>query len=444
MNHRSNMNRAGAVMIVTLWIVLGIAALVLVFARSATVDLFAAANQVSALQADAEAKGALQYVLAQLDGLSGALPDPTQFPSEAVSVGAGYFWILRPPGDNETGYCFGLVDEASKLNLNSATSEMLMNLPNMTTDIAASIVSWRSPPSASTAEGADSSYYLTLPDPYDCKNSPFETVEELLLVEGVTTQLLYGDDTNRNGVLDANETDSTLGVTGSSLSTGTAVNGGWNQYVTVYSSEPAASTGGRGSGAGTGGTGAGAGGRGAGTGGTGAGAGGRGAGTGGMGTGTGGTGTGAGTGTGGGARTPPAQVGLINVNTAPEAVLLCLPGLDQADVTALVNYRSNTGADLSTIAWVSTAITRTKAAALSSYITVHSYQFSADIVAVSGDGRAYRRYLAVVDASTSPPSVLYWKDLTYLGWPLDPAILSSLRSGSGLAGTTTGITGGTP
>ena len=398
----------GAVMIVTLWIVLGIAALVLIFARSVTVELFASANQVSALQADAVAKGALQYVLAQLDGNNGALPDSTEFPSEAVGVGAGYFWILRPPGDTETGYCFGLVDEASKLSINEATADMLMNLPNMTVDIAGSIVNWRSPSSGGTAEGADSSYYLSLPDPYNCKNSPFETVEELLLVEGVTPQLLYGDDANRNGVLDPSEFDSTLGVSGSTVSAGTTVDGGWNNYVTVYSSEQAASTG-RSGGAGTGTS----------------------------------AGTGTGTGTGTAARTLPPRVGLINVNTAQTAVLLCLPGLDQADVSALTNYRDTTGADLSTIAWVSKALSRAKAAAVANYITVHSFQFSADIVAVSGDGRAYRRYRAIVNAGVSPPSVLYWKDLTYLGWPLDPAILTSLRSGTGPAGATAGTTGGT-
>jgi DNA uptake protein ComE-like DNA-binding protein len=405
---RSRTSR-GAVMMVTLWIVLGIAALALVFARTVTVELFASANQVAALQADAVAKGALQYVLAQLDGSNGAPPDPSTVPFEAISIGSGisssngtvsaiptgYFWILRPPGDSETGYCFGLVDEASKLNINSATVDMLMNLPNMTSDVAASIVNWRSPPGTVAAGGAESDYYLSLPDPYSCKNSPFETVEELLLVAGVTPQLLYGDDANRNGILDAGEFNSTLGVSGSNVAIGTgSADGGWNNDVTVYSSEPASSSGR----------------------------------------------SGAGTGGGAGARQP--RVGLINVNTARQVVLQCLPGLDQSDVAALIAYRSNTGADLSSIAWVAQAIPRAKATPLANLITVRSYQYSADIVAVSGNGRAYRRYRAIVNASVSPPAVVYWKDLTYLGWPLDPSILTTLRSGTGLTSATTVTTGG--
>ena len=403
----------GAVLIVTLWIVLGISAMVLVFARSMMVELSASANQVAALQADAVAKGALQYVIAQLDNTTGTPPDPTVVPFEAISIGAdattgtgsvsaspnGYFWVLRPPGDTETGTCFGLVDEASKLNLNSATVDMLMNLPNMSSDIAASIVNWRSPPGTVSAGGAESDYYLSLSDPYSCKNSPFETVEELLLVEGATPQLLYGDDTNRNGVLDAGEFSSTLGVSGSSVALGTgSVDGGWNSDVTVYSSEPASTPSRTGGG-------------------------------------------GAGSGAGARAAAQPPRLGLINVNTAPQAVLQCLPGLDSSDVAALMAYRSTSGADLTSIAWVAQAIPRTKAAPLANYITVRSYQYSADILAVSGNGRAFRRYRAVVDASASPPAVVYWKDMTYLGWPLDPTILTTLRSGTGLTSATAVTTG---
>ena len=57
---------------------------------------------------------------------------------------------------------------------------------------------------------------------------------------------------------------------------------------------------------------------------------------------------------------------------------------------------------------------------------------SADLVAISGDGRAFRRCRVVVDASASPPKVLYRQDLTHLGWPLEPEIMAGLRSGTSL------------
>jgi len=122
-------------------------------------------------------------------------------------------------------------------------------------------------------------------------------------------------------------------------------------------------------------------------------------------------------------------VGLVNINTAPREVLLCLPGLEENDVAALITRRQASGTDLTSLAWVVDVLPQEKAVAIGNLITTRSFQFSADIVAVSGNGRALRRYRAVVDSATSPPRVLSWKELTHLGWPLAPAIFTGLRSG---------------
>jgi DNA uptake protein ComE-like DNA-binding protein len=41
--------------------------------------------------------------------------------------------------------------------------------------------------------GAESDYYSTLEPPYGARNGPLETVEELLLVQGMTPELLFGE-----------------------------------------------------------------------------------------------------------------------------------------------------------------------------------------------------------------------------------------------------------
>jgi len=41
-------------------------------------------------------------------------------------------------------------------------------------------------------EGAENDYYEDLIDPYSCKNAPFDTLNELLLVKGMTTETFYG------------------------------------------------------------------------------------------------------------------------------------------------------------------------------------------------------------------------------------------------------------
>jgi len=57
---------------------------------------------------------------------------------------------------------FELVDEASKLNLNTATVEMLQLLPGMTPELAAAIVDWRDSDSDVTTGGAEDEVYLRL------------------------------------------------------------------------------------------------------------------------------------------------------------------------------------------------------------------------------------------------------------------------------------------
>ena len=126
---------------------------------------------------------------------------------------------------------FGVIDEGGKLNINTMIAldptgqllyNALMQLPNMTEDIADSIVDWVDADDIPLASGAESSYYGSLNPPYKAKNGPLNTLDELLLVKGITPYLLYGGDTNRNGVQDAGEVDGTRG---------------WADYLTVYGRE---------------------------------------------------------------------------------------------------------------------------------------------------------------------------------------------------------------
>lgn len=130
---------------------------------------------------------------------------------------------------------YGLEDESRKLNVNalirldptgSVLFNALMQLPNMTSDIAGAIVDWVDPDDTEyPSGGAESAYYTGGGTPYRCKNGPIHSVEELLLVKGVTPDLLFGADRNRNGVQDANET-----ANGSFTR-------GWSEYLTCYGRE---------------------------------------------------------------------------------------------------------------------------------------------------------------------------------------------------------------
>ena len=45
-------------------------------------------------------------------------------------------------------------------------------------------------------DGAEDEYYMGLQNPYHCKNGPMDSIEELLLIKGITPELYFGDEAN--------------------------------------------------------------------------------------------------------------------------------------------------------------------------------------------------------------------------------------------------------
>jgi type II secretory pathway component PulK len=132
-------------------------------------------------------------------------------------------------------YTVRVWDEAGKLNINTITKEQLMTLPDMEEPIAEAILDWRDGDDEPQPQGAEAGYYENLPVPYKARNGPFRTIRELLQVKGVTEELLYGEDTNLNGQLDANERDRDLSPP---FDNGDGVlDQGWIAFLTCYSYE---------------------------------------------------------------------------------------------------------------------------------------------------------------------------------------------------------------
>ena len=55
-----------------------------------------------------------------------------------------------------------------------------------------SLLDWRDADDLYRLNGAENDYYQSLPEPYECKNGNLDSIEELLLVRGVTPELFYG------------------------------------------------------------------------------------------------------------------------------------------------------------------------------------------------------------------------------------------------------------
>ncbi len=424
----------GAILIIAMIILFALAAMVLVLGRSVRVEATASANFVASERADAIARGAEQYVLALLTEEIDALDELEEADFEALALGEGYFWIVRPDYDDADLPLFGLVEESSKLDLNSAPVEMLEELAGMTEEIAAAIVDWRDEDEEVSDHGAESQVYLGRSEPYRAKNAPFETVEEALLVNGMTRELLYGDGSgaplgmegmSRSGpfmneryrvrglfdhltvwsassnmnpegearlnVNDPERRQEVRDLLSDRLSE-TRQNAQWSlpqQVEDIFDFarrlgltaaelalvEPYLTT-----------------------------------------------------------SNEPVIHGRVNINVAPREVLLCLPELDDADVDALLAARpAAMAANPGSVAWVLETLAD-KAVGLGGRITGRGTQYSADIVAVSDDGRSFKRVRIVVDTSGSTPMIVYRRDRSDLGWPLDPAILEGLRAGQRITG----------
>ena len=123
-------------------------------------------------------------------------------------------------------YTFRITDESGKIPLNTLTDgsgillkNLIINMgypPEDADTVLDSVLDWRDQDEVHRLHGAESDYYMSLSTPYKAKNRDFDTVEELLLVKGVTPAMLYGDGT-RKGIINyltVHSTTTTINVNG--------------------------------------------------------------------------------------------------------------------------------------------------------------------------------------------------------------------------------------
>lgn len=421
----------GAALIIVMGICLSLVVVALYFSDSMLMEYRASDNSLEGREAAEAIEGARRYIcnLLKNSESAGFMPDEESYEMEKVQVNNAAYWIIGRDADSISDartVTFGLVSESSRININTAPLEMLEAIPGMTAEVAAAIVDWRDPDSEITASGAESNYYLALDSPYNCKNGPFESPEELRLVLGCTPDLLYGEDENQNGVLDPNEDDGDK--TKPEDNADGILDAGILEYITVFSREPNQRE-------------------------------------------------------DGSARINirtqqrelrellqqtfgqerAAQIissigpalpnlrsplelcvrgkltseefdriddaltvaegqyiyGLVNVNTASAKALACIPGLNESLAEKLVYSRIDKSTnDLKCLAWVVGILDDNACFEAGPYLTTRTYQFRADIAAVGEKGRGYRRSLMIIDTVGGSSAVVYRRDMSRFGWAL--------------------------
>lgn len=197
-------SQRGSILIVTLWVLTMIA--LFAFAASSQarqrlrfVQQFEIRSQLRAA-ADSGIRRAQQAVFLSKRQQSHSLGDAWAYDEGAfrdVSLRNTRFTVKSvSPQDGTVSY--GAVDEARKIDLNKTKSQKILagifeygaGVPkSQASEIADSIMDWRDEDDASNAGGAETKYYRTLSPPYEAKNQKLDTLEELLLIKGITPEI---------------------------------------------------------------------------------------------------------------------------------------------------------------------------------------------------------------------------------------------------------------
>ena len=204
-------NRAGTILILALWSL----GMLSVFAVYLGIGVRQKINLVSRLEKRATlhiiGESGIKKVIAVLRKLvddkvfDTSLAKVTQRNNKEqfsdIRLGSGFYSVEYVSYENgsvkSTQNRFGVTDEESKVNLNTADVNLLMSLirnvlnwkNEQAKKLAEAIIDWREVGESELLGFESDSYYGNLEYPYPLKNNEFETLNELLLVKGVDVQV---------------------------------------------------------------------------------------------------------------------------------------------------------------------------------------------------------------------------------------------------------------
>jgi general secretion pathway protein K len=204
----------GVILIASLWIVAILCLFAVTVGRQASISLKLASYETDKRKAIFVARAGIIRALAEkrmeyvsgassgIDALSQAWANNESF-FRAHAFGPGRYTVsYEYPGpgryDKKPVTLYGLMDEQSKINVNTACEDNLRNLflflgidEGKALSLAGSIIDWRDADDVTASSergllyGAESRYYNGLNPPYACKNAAFDSIHELLLVKGM-------------------------------------------------------------------------------------------------------------------------------------------------------------------------------------------------------------------------------------------------------------------
>ncbi|MBW1850048.1 MAG: general secretion pathway protein GspK [Deltaproteobacteria bacterium] len=205
----------GFALILTILIISLIIALTLQFNTSMRFEMDSAVNLSEGIKLGCAARSGFNYALAVLyedesstdfDSLHEDWANSKYLTSDAASLLEKGRFVVR------------IIDHSGRINVNrlvgqdgnfdtkqKAFLKRFLESPEFELEeeevgnIVNAIKDWIDPDDGVTEEegyGAESTYYHGLSEPYSCRDASLKTLEELLLVKGITKEIFYGSDNN--------------------------------------------------------------------------------------------------------------------------------------------------------------------------------------------------------------------------------------------------------
>lgn len=192
---------SGIALIIVLWVMALLIVISLSFSVMARTEVFSTITFKERMINKYLAEAGMQRAIMEIFYRNVNKNNQITFAEEEVYRTDGKFYY----GEMDNGYYkFSLNDESGKININIMNDGSGIILNNLlvnsgvekeTADtIVDCILDWKDADDLTRLHGAENDYYKSLPDPYKAKNANFDNLEELLLIKGVTPEILFGNE----------------------------------------------------------------------------------------------------------------------------------------------------------------------------------------------------------------------------------------------------------
>jgi general secretion pathway protein K len=202
---RSNsLNDKGVALLLTIWVLALLSVIVGEFCHAMRTEVNITRNFKEKTEAYYVARAGLMQAVAELIRIETSPPLLVSVEeTEPLDDEEKIDWRVNAPINDVpfgTGtFSIRIGNEAGKININRADQNLLrMMLNGFELDdnekdiIVDSILDWRDKDDLRRLHGAEDEYYQSLAEPYHARNDDFESIEELLLVRGVTPEIFHG------------------------------------------------------------------------------------------------------------------------------------------------------------------------------------------------------------------------------------------------------------